>query len=97
VLEALELDGCFENIVDVNAVAPYCKPMPESFRIAMQVAGEADPHRCVMIDDLTRTTKAAREAGLFGVLFGQDEPHPDADAVLSDWQALPSLLNGRFP
>ena len=95
VLKALELDDCFENIVDVNAVAPYCKPMPESFQIALQMAGENDPRCCVMVDDLPRTTKAAREAGLFGILYGQDTPHPDADAVLTDWANLASILNGR--
>jgi putative hydrolase of the HAD superfamily len=95
VLKALELDECFESIVDVNAVTPYCKPMPESFQIAMQIADENDPGRCVMIDDLPRTTLAAREAGLFSILFGQDTLHPDADAVLIDWRELPSLLNGR--
>jgi len=95
VLKALGLDDCFENIVDVNAVAPYCKPMPASFQIALQMAGESDPRCCVMIDDLPRTTKAAREAGLFGILYGQDTPHPDADAVLTDWGNLASILNGR--
>jgi len=97
VLKALKLDTCFENIVDVNAVAPYCKPMPESFQIAMRMAGESNPSRCVMIDDLPRTTLAAREAGLFSILFGQDIPHPDANAALSDWRNLPSILNGRVP
>jgi putative hydrolase of the HAD superfamily len=94
VLKALELDKCFENIVDVNAVAPYCKPMPESFQIAMRMAGESDPGRCVMIDDLPRTTQAAREAGFFSILFGQNKSHPDASATLTDWQYLPSILNG---
>ena len=97
VLKVLSLDECFENIVDVNAVAPYCKPMPESFQIAMRVAGESDPSRCVMIDDLPRTTRAAREAGLFGILFGRNEPHPDADAVLTDWRNLSAILDGRVP
>ncbi|MFZ5821026.1 MAG: pyrimidine 5'-nucleotidase [Chloroflexota bacterium] len=92
VLATLRLDGCFDGIVDVNAVAPYCKPMPESFQIAMRAAGETDPRRCAMIDDLPRTTKAARESGLFGILFGQDTPHPDADAALNDWRGLPALL-----
>ncbi|MFZ5912213.1 MAG: pyrimidine 5'-nucleotidase [Chloroflexota bacterium] len=92
VLAALDLDGCFDAIVDVNAVAPYCKPMPESFQIAMRAAGETNPRHCAMIDDLPRTTKAARESGLFGILFGQDAPHPDADAALSDWRGLPALL-----
>jgi pyrimidine 5'-nucleotidase len=94
VLKALGLQDCFEKVVDVHAVAPYCKPMPESFQIAMQVAGESDPRRCMMIDDLPHTTKAAREAGLFAVLFGHAEPHPEADAVLDDWRRLPALLDG---
>jgi pyrimidine 5'-nucleotidase len=94
VLKALELNDCFENIVDVNAVEPYCKPMPESFQIAMRMAGEADPGRCVMIDDLPRTTQAARVVGLFSILYGQETPHPDADAALTDWQKLPFILNG---
>ena len=95
VLKALTLDQCFESVVDVNAVAPYCKPMPESFQIAMRMAGESDPGRCVMIDDLPRTTQAAREAGLYSILFGQESPHPNADATLIDWRKLPSILNGR--
>jgi len=95
VLKVLGLEHCFEGIVDVNAVSPYCKPMPESFELAMRAAGESDPGRCVMIDDLPRTTRAAREAGWYGILFGRDEPHPDADATLIDWQELPAILNGN--
>ena len=95
VLKALHLDDCFEDIVDVNAVAPYCKPMPESFQIAMRMASESDPGRCVIIDDLPRTTQAAREAGWYSILFGQDKPHPNADATLTDWYDLAAILNGR--
>ncbi len=97
VLAALELDGLFDGIVDVNAVAPYCKPMPESFRIAMESAGETDPARCAMIDDLPRTTRAAREFGMYGILYGQDAPQPDADASFTDWRVLPALLNESKP
>ncbi|MGD8403773.1 MAG: pyrimidine 5'-nucleotidase [Anaerolineales bacterium] len=97
VLKVLALDNCFEAIVDVNAVAPYCKPMLESFQIAMRMAGESEPSRCLMIDDLPRTTKAAREAGLFSILFGQDRPHPDANAVLTNWRKLAPILNGNHP
>ena len=95
VLAALELHDVFESIVDVNRVAPYCKPMPESFRIAMEVAGETDPARCVMIDDLPRTTRAAHDFGLFGALYGHAGLHSDADATFTDWAVLPALLNGR--
>jgi FMN phosphatase YigB (HAD superfamily) len=68
--------------------------MPKSFEIAMRMAGESDPSRCVMIDDLPRTARAAREAGWFSILFGQDKPHLDANATLTDWQQLASILNG---
>ncbi len=95
VLTALQLDDLFDTIVDVNAVEPYCKPMPESFAIAMDLADEPDPRKCVMIDDLPRTTRAAREFGMFGVLAHQAAPSPDADAVFTDWNQLPALLNGR--
>lgn len=92
VLAALELEGLFDAIVDVNAVSPYCKPMPRSFEIALKIAGESDPSRCVMLDDLPRTTRAAKAAGLFGILYGQDQTHPDADACFSDWRTLPQIL-----
>ncbi|MCA2001738.1 MAG: pyrimidine 5'-nucleotidase, partial [Chloroflexi bacterium] len=70
VLAALNLRDLFSAIVDINAIDPYCKPMPESFEIAMKIAGESDPARCVMIDDLPRTTRAAKRAGWSGVLYG---------------------------
>ena len=95
VLAALDLRDLFPIIVDVNTVAPYCKPMPESFAIAMQLAGESDPARCVMIDDLKRTTRAAREAGMFSILFGETALNGDADASLSDWNELITILEAQ--
>jgi putative hydrolase of the HAD superfamily len=95
VLTALDLNDLFEAIVDVNAVAPYCKPMPESFSLAMRVAGESDPAKCVMIDDLPRTIQAARDAGMFGILCGIRSLEEAAGPVLVDWEQLPTLLNGR--
>ena len=92
VLQVLELEQFFEGIVDVVALEPFCKPMPESFGIALAAAGETDPSRCVMIDDLPRTTRAARDMGLFSILFGQQESSPDANATLSEWSGLPELL-----
>jgi putative hydrolase of the HAD superfamily len=94
VLAALNLRDLFSAILDVNAVAPYCKPMPESFDIAMKAAGETDPSRCVMIDDLTRTTRAAKSAGMFSILFGETTLNGDANACLSDWNELHGILEG---
>ena len=95
VLAALNLRDLFSTIVDVNTVAPYCKPMPESFDIAMKLAGETDPSRCVMIDDLKRTTRAAHEAGLFSILFGETAANGDANASLLDWNKLVNILEAQ--
>jgi len=92
VLTVLELDGLFDSIIDVNEVAPYCKPMPESFAIAQDLADEPDPRKCVMIDDLPRTTRAALEVGMAGILYGTEEPTEDASGVFTDWNHLPILL-----
>ena len=92
VLAALELEDLFDTVVDVNAVAPYCKPMPESFAIAMDLADEPDPRKCVMIDDLPRTTRAALNLGMASLLYGCNEPTEDASGVFTDWTHLPILL-----
>jgi len=95
VLTTLQLDDLFETVVDVNAVAPYCKPMPESFAIAMDLADEPDPRKCVMIDDLPRTTRAALNVGMASLLYGCDEPTENASGVFTDWTHLPILLGDK--
>lgn len=92
VLKMLALDDLFDTIVDVNAIAPYCKPMPESFAIAMDLADEPDPRKCVMIDDLSRTTRAALNVGMASLLYGSDIPTEDASGVFTNWRDLPILL-----
>jgi len=92
VLAALNLRDLFSTIVDVNTVAPYCKPMPEAFAIAMKLAGETDPARCVMIDDLPRTTRAAKSAGMFSILFGETAANGEAHASFSNWNELTKIL-----
>ena len=92
VLTALNLRDLFSDIVDVTTVAPYCKPMPESFAIAQELADEPDPRKCVMIDDLPRTTRAALNVGMASILYGTDEPTAEASGVFTDWTHLPVLL-----
>jgi pyrimidine and pyridine-specific 5'-nucleotidase len=95
VLTTLELRDLFSTIIDINTVAPYCKPMAESFTLAMKIAGESDPSRCVMIDDLKHTTRAAKEAGMFSILFGETAVNGDANTGLSDWNELIKTLEAE--
>jgi FMN phosphatase YigB (HAD superfamily) len=72
---------------------PYCKPSPQAFAMAMQSAAESDPSKCVMIDDLPHTTRAAKAMGMFALLYGAASGGLDADAAFSDWRSLPELLH----
>lgn len=92
VLTALGLRDLFETIIDVNTINPYCKPMPESFQIALNIANESDASKCVMIDDINRTTRAAKEQGLFSILYNEKFNDGDADAHLTDWSQLKGIL-----
>jgi beta-phosphoglucomutase-like phosphatase (HAD superfamily) len=58
----------------------------------MDIADEPDPRKCVMIDDLPRTTRAALDVGMASLLYGTDEPTADASGVFTDWNHLPILL-----
>ncbi len=97
VLRVLELEDCFDGIIDIVAVQPYCKPMPPSFEIALKMAGEIDPKRCALIDDMYRTTRAARQIGMVAILYGGTGSYTDddADAILTDWADLPNVLERR--
>ena len=97
VLRQLQIEEYFADIIDVNRMEPYCKPSPEAFALAMKVAGESDPSMCVMIDDLPRTTRAAKDLGLYSLLYGESASGPDFDAAFNDWRELPPLLNGSHP
>lgn len=92
VLQTLNLADLFPKLIDVNRVAPYCKPMPEAFQTAMKIAGENDPSNCVMIDDLPKTTKAARDSGMFSILYGKPLENNEAHASFENWQDLPKIL-----
>ena len=47
--------GAFDGIIDVHAIAPYCKPMPGAFELALKAAGNPDPApaSCSMTRDVS--------------------------------------------
>jgi pyrimidine 5'-nucleotidase len=95
VLRQLQIEASFIDVIDINRMAPHCKPSPQAFGLALKAAGETDPSRCVMIDDLPHTTRAARDFGMFAVLFGAQSHGGEASACCPDWSALPALLEER--
>ena len=93
VLAHLQIRAHFEEVLDIFALKPHAKPQHQAFRRALQLTGESDPHACVMIDDLPKTTRAAREFGMFSILKGDKGNGSDANARLKNWKELPEILD----
>ena len=96
VIKVLDLDGLWDKCIDVHVITPYCKPMPQSFDLALKAAGSPDPHTCVLLDDQIRITRAAHGLGMYTILVGKESADEDADAALVKWTNLPGLLDGRI-
>lgn len=91
VLSFLEISDCFEGIIDIYALEPFCKPQREAFQKALEIAGIADPQVCAFLDDSADNITAAKNAGFFTVLVGQENHHPHADRALIDILNLPTI------
>jgi len=96
VLDAVGLQGLFDGIFDVHSMAPFCKPMPEAFELALKAAGNPERSTCILLDDQMRITQAARNLGMYTILVGKATPGDGADAALLSLTDLPGLLNGRI-
>ena len=82
VIDALELSGCFNGIIDIRAMEFVCKPDPEAYRIALQIAGESAPNRCVYLDDSPRNLAPARQMGIFTVLVSPNGNDTSANLTI---------------
>ncbi len=88
VLSKMEIQDCFDGIVDVWALDPYCKPQREAYQRALELARAPDPHECAFLDDSIRNLTPAHEAGFFTVLVGQNGAHPAADRTIDNIHVL---------
>ncbi|MCJ7625137.1 MAG: pyrimidine 5'-nucleotidase, partial [Anaerolineaceae bacterium] len=43
VMSILGIQDCFEEIIDIHAVSPHCKPQPKAYHIALRRVGETNP------------------------------------------------------
>lgn len=88
VLAVLELEDCFESIVDVRAIGYACKPDRVAYERALSLAGNPPPEKCVLLDDSLRNLMTAHQMGFATVLVGQD-----GSQHFSALHSIPSLIN----
>ena len=88
VIEKMEIHDCFDGIVDVWALEPYCKPQQEAYQRALELARAPDPQGCAFLDDSIRNLTPAHEAGFFTILVGKNGSHPVVDRAIEDIHEL---------
>jgi putative hydrolase of the HAD superfamily len=76
VLQVLDLEGCFQGIIDIRRLEFTCKPEAAAYQKALAIAGEARSERCVLFDDSPVNLEGAKKYGWMPVLVGSDHRLP---------------------
>ncbi len=92
VLNQLGINHFFSQVIDIQAIYPYCKPMTEAFQTAISLAAIADPSECVMIDDSERNLLTAHELGFYTIQVGTSERQEYVDAAVATVYELPDVI-----
>jgi len=79
VLAVLDLEGCFQGLIDVRALNFLSKPEKETYYRALTLAGAPEPGQCVLLDDSPRNLDPAREIGFTTVLISHEVDDNAAD------------------
>ncbi len=78
VIKAMDLDGCFNSIIDICDMDPFCKPQKEAFLKAMTLAGDISPGEVIIMDDTPRNLETAVDLGCYSIQVGS---HPTVQGV----------------
>jgi 2-haloacid dehalogenase len=95
-LEAAGIDGCFEQILGVDAVRSF-KPHPDTYAHALRELGAETPERVMLVAAHAWDVAGAQTAGLLGALVSRGGEvaravFPEPDLVVADLQELAEQL-----
>jgi putative hydrolase of the HAD superfamily len=91
ILDALAVRDQFERIFDIEAMGFIPKPNPEPYRAAIDYLG-LQPKEVLLIDDMERNLKPAREMGMNTVLIGDGKPVDDGHHAMENIKQLSGVL-----
>lgn len=91
ILTALGVFNQFEKIFDIEAMGFVPKPNPEPYQLVLQYLGMT-PSECLLIDDMERNLKPARELGMNTVLIGDGKPVDDRHHAIENIKELVNVL-----
>lgn len=91
VLKTLQVNTILDGIIDILDIAPFCKPMPEAFQLALKAAGNPIPEACILVDDTPRNLAAGRLQGMYTIQVG-NQPSAGAHSHIPTIHELSSVL-----
>ncbi len=98
VTTVLGVEDCFSGIIDVKSLNFACKPQPEAYLRALDLAGSARPQESVLLDDSISNLVGAKQAGFTTVLVGTDQAAAQVHCAIKNLLnlpvAMPELWNG---
>lgn len=92
VLDVLKMGEWYEQIIDIRALSFVCKPDPDAYQRALEIAGISKPEECILFDDAPRNLKPAREQGWLTVLVGNGRADPSADHCITSLHDIPVAM-----
>jgi len=69
IMDHLGVISHFEGIIDIYAMAPYCKPQVEAFHKALELIREL-PEACLLVDDSPDNLSTAQVLGMETISIG---------------------------
>jgi putative hydrolase of the HAD superfamily len=94
VLAVLELQDCFDGVIDVNALEFIPKPDPEAYMRALRIAG-TQGDQAMIFDDALRNLLPAKQLGFTTVMVGPNHS-TEADYHLAKLVELPEMIPGLW-
>jgi len=92
VMEKLDILDCFDGIIDIFDITPFCKPQIQAYHIAMDIAGVTFPEECVMIDDRIINLETARQVNFSTVMVGDRDSGQNTHLRIKKLDELPQVL-----
>lgn len=92
VLNALGLEGAFEEIFDIRVAGYLPKPYPEPYHAVLDRLG-ISASGCIMVEDSPDNLKTAKDLGMGTILVGQKSSLPWIDVAVQEAVEVPQALS----
>ena len=92
VLNTLNIEDCFEMIIDIHTMFPHCKPLPIAYQIALEQTGETDVKTCAFLDDSVSNLAAAKEIGFYTIRVGSEAASDQYDAGIASLHDIKKVI-----